>query len=221
MKSNLTSRYSHHAARALKLLSLLFCLSVVFTGCKKGDTGPAGPAGAAGPTGPAGSPNVQYSDWFMPPTYTKTVVFGLNQLNYDKAVAAITQPVLDSGSVLVYGKLNGYVTSVWPTDQVSQLPIVVQYLSGTTAESDSWSALITAGNLRISFTNNNNLYGSLATTHQFRYIVIPGGVKLTSSHNTEKQGSTETNAIGSGSAAIRNWKDLSYGEVCAALRIPE
>jgi hypothetical protein len=150
-----------------------------FYGPKISGTWPA-PVNLKGPKGDPGTANVIYSDWFTPPTYTKTVVFGLNTLTYNLAEPKITQAILDQGVVVVYAKLNGYVPSVWPTDQVSQLPIAINYLSGTTSEVDTWSGLYSVGNVQISFKNNNNLYGSLATTHSFRYVIIPGGVKISS-----------------------------------------
>jgi hypothetical protein len=78
--------------------------------------------------------------------------------------------------VLVYGKLDGYVTSIWPTNQVSQLPIVITYDSNSTAQIDTWSALATVGNIEITLVNNTNVYGSISNAHQFRYVIIPGGV---------------------------------------------
>lgn len=180
------------------LLLLLTAVTLLITACGKdgavgpagtsgtpgaaGPTGATGAIGATGPKGATGTANVIYSDWFTPPAYTKTVVFGLNTLTYNLAEPKITQDIIDHGVVVVYAKLNGYVPSIWPTDQVSALPIILNYLSGTTSEVDTWSGLYSLGNVQISFKNNNNLYGSLATTHSFRYVIIPGGVKLSSLH---------------------------------------
>lgn len=192
--------------RYLFLLAVI-CLSTLMVKCKKGDDGPIGPigakgdtgaagangtngtngatgaTGAAGATGATGTANVIYSDWIKPATYTKTVVFGLNNLNYDITTPQVTQAILDKGTVLVYARLNGYVPSIWPTDQVSVLPIALNYLSGTTSEIDTWSARVTLGKIQINFVNNNNLYSSLATTHSFRYVIIPGGVHTTATVN--------------------------------------
>ncbi|RZS76134.1 hypothetical protein [Pseudobacter ginsenosidimutans] len=131
--------------------------------CKKGDTGPAGTA------------NVFFSEWFTPTPYIKDTVFGVWGFKYNKPVPAITQKILDSGSVLVYGKLLGYNPAVWPTNQVSQLPISITYMQGG-HQVDIWEALVTPGNIRIRFTNDHNIYTSIATQHQFRYVIIPGGM---------------------------------------------
>ena len=156
----------HMITPAICTLVLMFSIS----SCKKGDIGPAGPAGTA---------NVIYSDWFTASPWVKDTVFNIWGFNYNKAAAALTQPVLDSGAVLVFGKLSGYNTLIWPTGQVGQLPVTVTYsfTSGGTIYNDTWSAFATVGNVRIRFVDDRNYYGSIATSHQFRYIVIPGGKK--------------------------------------------
>lgn len=143
---------------------LLICVVLTFSiGCKKGDTGPAGTA------------NVFFSDWFKPDVYIKDTVFGSWGFKYNKPVAAITQKIIDSGAVLVYGKLLGYNPLVWPTNQVSQLPISVTYMQGGQQE-DIWTAYASPGNIRIRFTNNHNIYTTIANQHVFRYVIIPGGM---------------------------------------------
>lgn len=141
-----------------------------------GATGAAGVSGATGPTGATGTANVLYSDWFTPSSYTQTTVFGTIHFDADKAAAGITQAILDNGTVLVYGKLDGYNPVIWPTAQVSTLPIEITYMSGTTQNIDSWSALVTLGNVRIDLASSSNAYGSISNAHQFRYVIIPGGV---------------------------------------------
>nr|WP_067058844.1 collagen-like protein [Mucilaginibacter sp. L294] len=183
--------------RYLFLLSII-CLSSLLVKCKKGDDGPIGPAGtkgdagavgangpagAKGATGATGTANVIYSDWITPATYTKTTVFGTFNFTADIAASKITQAILDKGTVLVYGKMNGYNPIIWPTDQVGVLPVVINYLNGTTPEIDTWSARTTVGKIQIVMTNNNNVYGSIANAHSFRYVIIPGGVRTTATVN--------------------------------------
>jgi len=124
---------------------------------------------------------VMYTDWFTPPSYTKDTVFGIYGLYYDEPMAAITQGILDSGTVITYGKLDGYTSAIWPTNQVSPLPISITYIEGTTTYTDTWSALATPGNLRIQFVDNMNLYNGISNAHQFRCIIIPGGVNVPAS----------------------------------------
>jgi hypothetical protein len=192
--------------RYLFLLAII-CLSSLMVKCKKGDDGPIGPTGgkgdtgaagangtngtngskgetgATGPKGSTGTANVIYSDWITPASYTKTTVFSTINFTYDIAASKITQAILDKGTVLVYGKLEGYNPVIWPAGQVSALPIVINYLSGTNPEIDTWSARAMLGKIQLVITNNTNIYGSLATAHSFRYVIIPGGVHTTSTVN--------------------------------------
>jgi hypothetical protein len=85
--------------------------------------------------------------------------------------------------VIVYGRLNGYNPVIWPTNQVSALPVIITYLNGTTSNIDTWSALTTLGNIQISLESNTNAYSSISNTHSFRYIIIPGGVVTLGSIN--------------------------------------
>ncbi len=143
----------------LVICALLF--SLIAASCKKGDPGTA---------------NVTYSDWFTPDAYKKDTVFAIWGFNYTKAAPAITQEILDSAAILTFARLNGYTSIVWPSGQVAQMPISLTYNTGTT-QVDTWTAIATVGNLRIRFVNDHNLYGSIATAHQFRYIIIPGAQK--------------------------------------------
>ncbi|HKB44847.1 MAG TPA: hypothetical protein VKC90_10665 [Chitinophagaceae bacterium] len=178
-----------------------------------GATGATGPQGPAGATGPAGTANVIYSAWFTPNIYTSSTVFGTDHWSYVKTAPGITQAILDNGAILVYGKLNGYNTAVWPTDQVSLLPIIVSYQQSSVFQFDTWSSLTTVGNLKIDFVNSVNFYtGGISNTHQFRYVIIPGGVAGGRMANGQSTyfGYTENQL-----------KAMSYFEVCKALNIPE
>lgn len=139
---------------------------ISFVSCKKGDAGPQGEPGTA---------NVIYSQWFTASPWTKDTVFNVWGFNYKKTIPEITQQVLDSGAVLTFGKLIGYNSLVWPATQVSPLPVNLTYQSGQIM-TDTWSAHASPGNLKIRFVNDKNYYSSIAATHQFRYIIIPGGI---------------------------------------------
>jgi hypothetical protein len=188
--------------------------SLLIVSCKKGDPGPAGttgPAGPAGVAGPIGTANVIYSAWFTPATYTKDTIFGIYGFNYTKATTDITQNILDSGTVITFGKLDGYVPAVWPTNQVEQLPISIQYLSGATTNIDIWSALLSVGNLKIRLVSSANLYNSITNAHQFRYVIIPGGLKSTVA-------STKLGLVNGNASPLLQ---MSYPEICQRLGVPE
>ncbi len=162
-----------------KFVLLALVILFTFSCAEDGAVGPQGPAGQNGTNGTDGqdgqdgNANVMSSDWFTPSSYALSTGFrGTNLLDHDQSVAEITQDIIDTGVVLVYGNLDGYVTSIWPLNQIALLPIVVTY--GTSAaQIDTWTAMLSVGNIKIRFINNNNLYTSLAASHKFRYIIIP------------------------------------------------
>ncbi len=181
----------------LLLLALLAVSLLLFAqSCgKDGAVGPQGPAGTTGPTGATGqagqtgatgatgTANVIYSDWVTPPTYAQSTIFGTVHFDASITASAITQDILDKGTVLVYGKLDGYTPTIWPTDQVGQLPIVVTYQLSSVTYTDTWSANVTLGNIQIDFVDNLNFYTGISNLHQFRYVIIPGGVHTLGSLN--------------------------------------
>ncbi len=193
---------------------LILFVSYAIISCQKGATGPAGPAG---------STNVVYSDWFTPGSYTKDTVFGTWGFNYTKAVTEITQQVIDSGAVITFGKLDGYVTSIWPTNQVAPLPILITYMDGASPNIDTWSAYLTPGNLRINLVSSLNAYGSISNAHQFRYVIIPsGGTKNDASVQPGlANGSGKQPDAGQLQTVVQNYKQMSYAEICQRLGIPE
>jgi hypothetical protein len=186
----------------MRTFSLLIAVSLLIVSCKKGDTGPAGPKGTA---------NVIYSGWFTPAAYKKDTIFGSYGFYYDNATTDITQQALDSGTVLTFGKLDGYNPVIWPTNQVAQLPISLVYENGTTGNVDVWSALATPGNLRIQLVSSTNAYSSISNAHQFRYVIIPGGTR--SAVASFKPGVINE--------VIQNYRLMSYSEICQRLGIPE
>jgi hypothetical protein len=180
------------------LISPLIFMVVFACSCKKGDTGPQGPAG---PQGSAGTANVIYSDWFTPASYTLSTIFGIKNLDHTRETPAITQAIIDSGMVLTFGKLSGYTPQVWPAGQISQLPVSITYSQGGTV-TDTWSALISVGKLRINFVNTLNIYNTISNSHSFRYIIVPGGAKV------------------SNGGRRMDLHSMSYNEVCDLLKIP-
>ncbi|GGA89013.1 hypothetical protein [Puia dinghuensis] len=213
----------------VKFSMLVFLLPFFIISCQKGNTGPAGaagpagPAGPQGPQGPAGTANVIYSQWFTPGSYTKDTIFGEYGFSYTKATTDITQQVLDSGVVLTFGKLDGYNVAIWPSAQVAQLPITVTYRIGSTIYNDTWSALATVGNLKIRFVDDQNYYSSISNKHQFRYVIIPGGMKSTVASVSPGLHSGRGTQLSSDavSEVARNYRQMSYSEICRRLNIPE
>ncbi|MBZ4192669.1 collagen-like protein [Niabella beijingensis] len=167
-----------------KAAPVVIAATVFITACKKGDAGPQGPKGDAGEQGikgdkgATGTANVTYSDWFVPSSYTILTSYGIKHFYYNKAVPQLTDQLLKTGTVLVYARLEGYVTSIWPSGQMAQLPVAVVWQSGGTSFTDTWSAFCTKGNIKIDMANSGNYYSAIPPAHSFRYIIIPGGVRI-------------------------------------------
>jgi hypothetical protein len=197
---------------SFKTILFLSVLAAAATSCKKGDTGPAGTA------------NVLYSDWFTPASWVKDTVFNVYGFNYTQSASEITQNVIDSGTVIVFGKLLGYNTAIWPTTQTGQLPIILNYKfsAGGITYTDTWSSTIVPGKVKVRFVDDQNYYGSIATAHQFRYIIIPGGKHIPSA--TAVSPAARTGQSTSLNAAtldvVANYSHMSYEEVCDKLKIP-
>jgi hypothetical protein len=167
------------------VLMTVLSVSILFlSSCKKDDD--EDPATA----------KVQYSEWFTANPWKKDTIFSVFGFNYYKDAPAITKDIMDKGTVLVYGKLLGYNALAWPSNQIAQLPISLTYQQGTIM-TDTWAASDTVGKVKIRFTNDQNYYSSIAATHQFRYIVISGGIPA-----------------GRGIS-------LSYKDICKLYNIPE
>jgi len=155
---------------------LLAVLAVASFSCKKGNLD--------GPT------PVYYSDWITPGPYTQSTRVGV--IYYDANISAprITDDVLKTGVVLVYGKLDGYDPSIWPTDQVSLLPVSLFYqqiipINHLVQFSDIWSPRITKGNIDINVTHEDYTLPSASPGFQFRYVIVPGNDHILSTVNTK------------------------------------
>ncbi|MBI1807567.1 MAG: hypothetical protein HYR76_11005 [Ignavibacteria bacterium] len=126
--------------------------------------GPQGPPGATGPQGPVGTANVQYSSWFSPSAWIADP--NGSDFYFDTMASGITQSIIDSGVVLAYVKIAGDSVLVRP------LPAIP-----TAQGIEAWDYVIPAvGKIRFTYVNNATMIPS--TSNKFRYVIIPGGVKL-------------------------------------------
>jgi hypothetical protein len=175
--------------RKINYLFVFLFIAGLFSCGKDGAVGPAGQAGATGAkgaTGATGSANVNYSDWIVSQKWLTETLGDQNQYYTNIPAAAITQAIVDKGTVLVYAKLDGYdseAETIWPAGQVSELPISLTFESGPTVYNDLWSAYISVGNIKIEFYDSGNFYIGDFSANQFRYVVIPGGVHVAATVN--------------------------------------
>lgn len=191
------------------LASGLMILALTITSCSQdsvtGDIGPIGPKGDQGIQGEKGEPGtngedgedgnaiVLASDWF-PLTFEKTLVSGLAHFNSDKAVPEITAEIVEGGTVLVYGRLNGYTDRVWPRDKVAQFPITLMYNSLGNTQINIYKALISEGNIQFNITENYDIHDGQGPANRFRYVIVPSNMT-------------------SGKSPRPDFKKMSYDEV--------
>ncbi len=167
---------------------------VLFLACKKGDTGPAGAAG------PKGSANVIYSTWKTTNPWvasTTSIGTGKNTYYFDITAPELTQPVIDSGTVLMYAK---FVADPDGTGIIKALPSTYYNLGGASTQYNFQYGLL-VGKVRL--ICDVIPAGTPSATNQARYIIIPGGAPAT------------------GRAIRPDYSKMSYSEVCTLLGIPE
>lgn len=152
-----------------KVFLLLAIISVIFNSCSK-ESGAIGPAGSQGPVGPAGANGtVIYSGMTAPTT----------------SIGYAGDFYLDLSSHILYGPKSseGWGTGfsmAGPTgasgaNQVQEMPVSLTYNNMT----DTWSSIITPGNVEIDFVNSQNFYTQgFSDAHEFRCVIVPGGVNI-------------------------------------------
>ncbi|WP_273568793.1 hypothetical protein [Maribacter halichondriae] len=159
---------------AKRLFSVLF-IACLITACSKdgndgaigpqgpqGEQGPAGPQGSDGADGETGTANVIFSPWitsgFNEPIATENANFSID-------APEITQEVIDSGAILVYGRDSD--------GQVFALPVT---LHNTSTDESYHFTFDDPGSLEISVSEiNGDDLDNLFIDDAFRYVIIPGG----------------------------------------------
>lgn len=130
-----------------------------------GATGPQGPAGPAGGSGTGTAINVIYSDWFTPAFVDWQKVTEKSYL-YSIIETKITQDIIDKGVVLAYSRQVA-------SGPAYLLPMMLETNSGLT----NYNIAAALGKVNITFTELLDIQGKPATGLQYRYVIIPGGVK--------------------------------------------
>lgn len=140
----------------------------------KGDTGATGATGSQGPVGPQGPAgssgtgttiNVIYSDWFTPAFVDWQKITEKSYL-YSILEAKITQDIIDKGVVLAYSRQVA-------SGPAYLLPMMLETSSGLT----NYNIAAALGKVNITFAELLDIQGRPATGLQYRYVIIPGGVK--------------------------------------------
>ncbi|WP_046368253.1 collagen-like triple helix repeat-containing protein [Flavihumibacter petaseus] len=155
-----------------KVLSLAMAAMVLFTACSKdgdqgpqGETGTTGPQGPAGPAGESGITDVYYSDW-------KDVTFQAIDQNGDEQpeafislidVPEITEDIIGGGEIKVYINVGSDTEP-----EIMALPYLDQIIP-----------TFSLGSINlVAFGNYGTFEEEGQTFNQYRYVIIPGTVKL-------------------------------------------
>jgi hypothetical protein len=219
--------------RKLKLLSF-YLLAVTFITISCTKEGPEGPVGAQGPQGPAGTTgangtngtngtnglqgppgtaNVIYSPWFTQ-TFATVTPGPTNQhssYTFVKTAPGVTQSIIDQGVLLCYMMSTATSAVFQGTNMVAQLPLVDEF------DVDYFKSWI-SGVGAITFAYASSIPFSLATVngwgHNFRYVLIPGGVAGGRIVNRQKM--AEINGQLYSESQL---KAMPYEQVCDLLHI--
>ncbi|SHI52143.1 collagen-like triple helix repeat-containing protein [Pseudozobellia thermophila] len=163
---------------------------------EQGSAGPQGEAGAQGEQGEPGTANVIYSDWFDSPIVDDDDNIEASTANGTVDVAGLSEELVETGTVLVYGKITS-------NNNVYALP----YLGN---QGVSYYYYFDEGiiNIRLATVDGSNIGAPLFDT--YRYVLIPGGVEA----------GDGIGGVTSKASAI-DFSTLSYEEVVSRFNISD
>jgi hypothetical protein len=198
-------------------LVILGFLAMCCQACTKGDPGPTGPAGptgaagaagaagATGPQGPQGTANVIYSGWEFATNFRDTVADNSYLKAADLSAPDLVDSIVNQGAVLLYFTFGSGVYT---------LP----YTSYAGGKLNTISFIPRVGSILVTrFTADNSNSIPLSTILQYRYILIPGGVKGSRAGVGPVHGS-QTPETADGAV---DYSKMTYVEVCKLLGIPQ
>ena len=156
--------------------SIILLLNVLLIGCsaEDGAIGPQGEQGPVGPTGPVGqdgNSGVIVSEWFGPDGQ-----IGINNsytiyAEFERNIVDVPPNILDTGTVLVYARLDGFVPEVWPAGHVTQLPITIS----TRIQNHHFTYYFSDNTLKIRYRQDPLEEDLFPVDSRFRYVIIPPG----------------------------------------------
>lgn len=121
--------------------------------------------------GPAGTANVQYSGWNYAANIRDTTIDGSNLIVATLAAPALTSAMLNNSSIQVYFNYGAGV-------------FTLPYTSDAGGKTSTMSFLPQVGSILITrFTIDDSASIWLGSNLQYRYVIIPGSVLVSVSHN--------------------------------------
>jgi hypothetical protein len=161
------------------LLLILIVPMLMVASCKKGDVGPAGETGTdgekgdkgdkgdKGSTGSTGTANVIYSDWILATNFRDTIADNSNLKAADLKAPQLTTAMLNNATFLIYFNFGGGVYTLPYTSNAGGKLNTISF----------WPRVKHFIITRFSADNANGV--ALSSFLQYRYVIIPGGIKAT------------------------------------------
>ncbi|MEM9361405.1 MAG: hypothetical protein AAGA43_02170 [Bacteroidota bacterium] len=159
-----------------------------------GAQGPAGMDGQNGIDGVDGNANVFASEWLEVPESFTNISAVLNETTF--LASEITQTVMDSGIILVYGRVNDEII----------LPIPFQF------EDESYYFALNPGELILGGESISNSLQFFALFQDLRYVIVPSNSTTTGKNSSQsiledfKEGGIDTSDY----YAVMDYYGLSY-----------
>lgn len=189
-----------------RFFGTLFIASLLMACSKDGNDGATGPQGAQGEQGPAGAQgengldgadgqtgtaNVIYSPW-LDSGFNTPIASPVGSFSID--APEITQEIIDSGIILVYGKDDGNV--------IYALPVT---LHNSSTDETYYFSFEDPGILEIHVAEINSAFlNEIFIDNEFRYVIIPGG-----------------NPTSGKSASLVDYSKMTYEEIAAHFNIQD
>ena len=141
-----------------------------------GPQGEQGPAGQDGIDGEDGNANIIASDWIV----ATNDIFGVTA-EMDIPISDLEPSSLENGVLLVYMRQEGFSESLWPSGQITLLPLTLESGGSTFI----FNYFFTSENLKIRFHRNPVVeFISFPTGSEFRYVIIPPMLSTSEKNNT-------------------------------------
>jgi hypothetical protein len=177
--------------KLLELIGKFFIIMVLFTSCSPED-------GKDGEQGPSGTANVMYSDWinqdwnFTNDTYTKSMGINEPKANND---------FFNNGGI-VLGYFRVYGNTIYPLAYEDNSFKNLRKMYVAYFESQGSIRFIMESTDGTALTNVEVNGSTSDYNPQFKYVLIPGGVNISSKQEVD-------------------YTKMSYQEICILFNIPE
>ncbi len=137
---------------------------------EQGDAGQDGADGTNGQDGEDGNANVIASEWFGPEDQEQITNGFTSYAEFERSIENIDPVVFETGTLLVFARLENFVPEVWPSGHTAQLPITVF----ARVAQHHYTYYFSPTNLKIRYRRSpEQEFISFSPSSRFRYVIIP------------------------------------------------